>query len=185
MKIAISGTHSTGKSTALNLVRAYLEQAGYKVRLVSDLAVKCPLPILRDHTSESSLWIAVTGVSAEIECQASADVVLVDRPVIDAWGYLKAASKTPDPNSSAYRSLESPIRDWMPSYDVVFSTRLDPFIPIQSAKGRDLDEAYRAEVASNIREAYVHFGVKTEDVTSESAKELSIRVGAFLHSPKK
>jgi hypothetical protein len=101
MKIAISGAHSTGKSTALKVAREHLERKGYAVRLVSGLAVKCPLPILRDHTPESSLWIAATGVSTEIECEAKSDIVLVDRPVIDAWG-LKFVDMIPiHPSSSA------------------------------------------------------------------------------------
>ena len=173
MKIAISGTHSTGKSTALRAVGSHLERSGYKVLMVSDLAIKCPLPILRNHTAASSLWIASSGVSQEIECEADADIVLVDRPIIDAWGYLMAATIKPSHDSRALLTLEALIQRWMPSYDFVFSTQLDPSIKIENAKNRDLDEVYRADVAHNIIESYARFGVEPRILTSDSIPRFS------------
>jgi AAA domain len=93
MKIAISGTHSTGKSTALQSARDYLLNRGLDVAIVSDLAIKCPLPILRQHTPQSALWIAAQGVCSEIASASRSKIVLVDRPVIDAWGYMRAGAK--------------------------------------------------------------------------------------------
>jgi len=92
--IAVAGTHSTGKSTFLGAVRSALEKEGMVVGSVSDKASDCRsagFEILHKHTFESTLWIMSSVIQGELEAGLSADVVLVDRPVPDALGYLEAA----------------------------------------------------------------------------------------------
>ncbi len=94
MKIGIAGTHSTGKTTILEFVAQGIRNAGFTTTRVSDLAStarEAGFPILRDHTFESTLWIMARGICEELEAALKFDVVLVDRPVPDALGYLYAA----------------------------------------------------------------------------------------------
>src|SRR5437899_994966 len=96
VKLAIAGSHSTGKTSLLQSVERVLRSEGYRVTRVSDLAVEARdhgFPILREHTSASTLWIMTRGITLELEAELNADVVLVDRPVADALGYLSAALK--------------------------------------------------------------------------------------------
>jgi adenylylsulfate kinase-like enzyme len=70
MKIAVTGTHSTGKTTFINAVREELQGQGYRVAVVSDLgeeALNRGFPILYQHTPESTLWIMTTGIARELE----------------------------------------------------------------------------------------------------------------------
>ncbi|HEV7402652.1 MAG TPA: AAA family ATPase [Chthoniobacteraceae bacterium] len=96
IKLAISGTHSTGKTSLLQSVESVLRAEGYRVARVSDLATEARdhgFPILREHTFASTLWIMTRGITLELEAELNADVVLVDRPVADAMGYFSAALK--------------------------------------------------------------------------------------------
>ncbi len=94
MKIAVAGTHSTGKTTFLTRLRHLLETAGYQVASVAvpvAAARDHGFPILREQTAATTLWIITTAIAAELAAARRADVVLVDRPVTDALAYHLAA----------------------------------------------------------------------------------------------
>ncbi len=141
--VGIAGTHSTGKSTFLALLRSRLEQVGLRVGVVADKATNCRdagFGILQDHTFESTLWIMASVIRGELEAGLTADVVLVDRPVPDAIGYLEAALEVQE------RTISTAERDYLYAlgrlhgarYSVLFKTRLDPTIPLGSGRDRDL-----------------------------------------------
>ena len=94
VKLGVAGTHSTGKSTLVEALASALRERGLRVGRVADLATSARdlgFPILRDHTFESTLWIMTRGIAAELEAALRVDVVLVDRPALDALGYFWAA----------------------------------------------------------------------------------------------
>jgi len=94
IKIGVTGTHSTGKSSFLRALAPALEQRGLKTATVSGLAKRAKdvgFPILAEHNFHSTLWIMAEGLRQEAEASLGSDVILVDRPVLDALGYLLAA----------------------------------------------------------------------------------------------
>lgn len=159
IKIAVGGAHSTGKSTFLKRLREALKSRDVETSAVGDLASRCPLPILRKHTVESTLWIVASGIAEEVAAGYRSRVVLVDRPVVDAWAYLMAVGSgdiTLPPSPSA-NTLRNAIENWMPTYELVYQSSLNEAIPIEDNKGRDLDPAYRSEVAHRMDCAYKDF----------------------------
>ena len=150
VKIAISGTHSTGKTTTLRCACDRLRSAGLSVDIVPEMSSHCPLPIARAQTIESTLWIVLSMIRCEIERSAICDVLLVDRPVADAFAYLVAAQAArdaqPERPSPTYRSLVALIRHWSPTYRCVFRTCALPGLRIEDDGRRDLDENFRASV---------------------------------------
>lgn len=104
LTIAVTGAHSTGKSTFLAKLAHELRQHDIEVATAADLgeqAQQIGLPILHSHTYASTLWIMTRGISNEIATWPHADVLLIDRPVPDALGYYLAAldyrAEPPDP----------------------------------------------------------------------------------------
>lgn len=154
-KIGIAGTHSTGKTTFVTLLERTFAQLNVTTKRVRDLASEARdrgFPILREHTYESTLWIMTTGISRELELATAADVVIVDRPVGDALGYLGAALEhrgavLPDGDREV---LETLTRHHSRSYDVLFKTDVDPTIAIDRTKDRDFDPAYRLLCAHHV-----------------------------------
>lgn len=146
--VAVLGAHSTGKSAFLARLAHALRREQVQVSTVADLgeqAQRIGLPILRNHTWASTLWIITRGISEELEAWMHADVVLVDRAVPDALGYYRAAlayrGEQPDPRVQA--RLEALVRDHSTSYDLLYRTTLDPDIPLGDNKPRDPDQTFR------------------------------------------
>jgi hypothetical protein len=190
IKIAVTGTHSTGKTTFVDAVRAELEGEGYRVAVVSDLgeeALNTGFPILYNHVPESTLWIMSTGISRELEAGLAADVVLVDRPVPDALGYYRAAL--------AYREEACPT-NWAEylfalakhhsgTYDLIFNTQLDLSIPVGTNKPRDPDGRFRKMAADGITDVIGELELDSQPLTSDNHAESVARVLGFVRSRRK
>ncbi|MDU0294997.1 AAA family ATPase [Saccharothrix longispora] len=146
--VAVMGTHSTGKSTFLARLAHELRRAHLQVCTVADLgeqAQRVGLPILRNHTWASTLWIITRGISDELEAWLHGDVVLVDRAVPDALGYYRAAlaDRGEHPDPAVHARLEGVVRDHSVHYDLLYRTTLDPDIPLGTDKHRDPDADFR------------------------------------------
>ena len=184
MKIAVSGTHSTGKTTFLTRLRHLLETGGYHVASVADQAAAARdhgFPIMREQTATTTLWIITTGIAAELAAARRADVVLVDRPVTDALAYHLAAHtwrREPlDPARSEY--LTDIARHHTPSYDLIYRTVPDPALGIRDDGHRDTDPAYRDLVDRTITTVHTRLGIsavplESKDHTSSVRKALEL-----------
>lgn len=160
--IAFTGTHSTGKSTFVDKLTDIAEKRGLRVGIVKDNASECAkagFPILREHTFGSTLWIMTTVIREEQHEGLSADLVIVDRPVSDAIGYLEAALAVTG------RNVRPEDRDYLyalaklhaPRYELLFKTILDESVPL--GPDRDPDLAYRKNVDSHIDATLCRLGV--------------------------
>lgn len=66
--IAITGTHSTGKSSFLHTLAEQLHRDRIEVAIVADLGAEAAangLPILDRHTWATTLWFLSRGMAAE------------------------------------------------------------------------------------------------------------------------
>jgi hypothetical protein len=184
-KIAVTGTHSTGKTTFVNAVRDDLQGRGYRVAVVSDLgeeALNRGFPILCHHTPESTLWIMTTGIARELEAALTADVVLVDRPVPDALGYYRAAlayrdEAAPEP-VAAY--LLAVAEHHSRTYDLILSTELDPAIPLGTNKPRDPDGRFRVLAAHSIANVLHDLGIAGQPLTAGNQPTAVATTVAFV-----
>ena len=152
-KIGVAGTHSTGKTTLVNALRDRFEGRGMTVGHVDDLARRAAIigfPILREHTFESTLWIMAECMRQEAEQSRLCDVILVDRPVPDALGYLNAAlavtGRKIDPRR--LQALDSIARSYAVDYDVVVVTIHDDSIEL--GPGRNNDPIFRKAAADAV-----------------------------------
>ena len=167
MKIAVSGAHSTGKTTFLKAVRLRLDALNVDYQLVPDLALSCPLPILFRHTPESALWIVARGISEEISAISKSTLTLIDRPVIDAWAYLMASNhEYGNKDSPVLRTLVNSIESWVATYDIVYRTVINEGIPIDVKLGRYGDAIYRSKVGDCIEAACQRFTVVSRPLLS-------------------
>ena len=92
LKIGIGGSHSTGKTTFLTMLRDRLEDMDLSVFQIPSLATAAQdlgFPILTEHTYHSTLWIMAKGLCQEAHATLSKDILLIDRPIFDALGYFE------------------------------------------------------------------------------------------------
>ncbi len=151
VRIAVAGAHSTGKTTFLSNVEARLRDRGLKVGRVADLAQAARdlgFPILRDHVYESTLWIMAQGMRLEMEASKNTDVVLVDRPVPDALGYLLAALDVTNRHEARLPELHSIAQAHASYYDWFAYTVLDENVEL--GPDRDTDATFRRKAGERI-----------------------------------
>jgi hypothetical protein len=82
IKIGITGTHSTGKSSFLTALAPILQEHRLSSATIgghAERAKKLGFPILADHTFESTLWIMAECLRQEAEASLKADVTKADR----------------------------------------------------------------------------------------------------------
>lgn len=96
MKIAIIGTHSTGKTTILNAVAHELTRRGKTVVILPEYARLCPFPINEQTTLTAQLWIQHQQKEQEKEFDRPDIFLLCDRASIDNLAYLERIAGTED-----------------------------------------------------------------------------------------
>lgn len=179
--IGIAGTHSTGKTSFVDAALQEAERCGLSVAVVSDTATRCReagFPILRDHTFESTLWIMTSVIKAELEAGLKARLVLVDRPVPDALGYLEAALSATGRNISEEQRayLYGLAEHHAKRYSLVLKTQLDESIPLGPDRDRDPD--FRRSAGRQIDAVLARLGISCLDPNSDAAQE---RIRSILH----
>jgi thymidylate kinase len=92
-KIAFSGAHSTGKTTAFNAVYRYLSDKGFAIYPIQGIARSSPFPLNKDATPEGQRWIfykqAMLEEEAALKIRQSGEdgVILCERSIFDNLVY--------------------------------------------------------------------------------------------------
>ncbi len=183
-KIAVAGTHSTGKTTFMKDLKRRLTDTGLNVAYVHDSAAEAlaaGFPILRNHTFESTAWLIAHAIRLETAAALSADVILIDRPVPDAYGYLIAALRTTNRSIDQDRlgCLEAICKAWVNEYDLIFATKLDVSIPV--GPGRDGDQVFRVAAGEAVAEVLAKLAPDHHVLTSanlEQSIDLAMRIAS-------
>jgi predicted ATPase len=183
IKIGITGTHSTGKSTFIAAIRAGLERDHLKIASIDDLAQRARelgFPILSEHTFESTLWIMAECMRQEAEASLSADVVLVDRPVPDALGYLRAALEVTGRKIDERRvdELGAIARAHAGDYDLLVVSVLDPSVRL--GEGRDEDAKFREAAARHISALMADFAPDALQITTTNSEQIIVAALEFV-----
>jgi predicted ATPase len=186
LRIAITGTHSTGKSTFCSATSEALKKAGFRVSKVADLATKARehgFPILHNHTYESTLWIISQGIADELAAGLNVDVVVIDRGVPDALGYWLAAleHRNEQPRAAELHRIESIVRMYTTTYDLLFNTVLDPNIPLGTNQERDKDNTFRLAAAHHIEQTIRGIGARPITLINGSVQSAVDLVLALAH----
>jgi hypothetical protein len=185
IKIGITGTHSTGKTSFFDAIQQDLERLKLRTHRLGNFARNAQsigFPILTDHTYESTLWIMAQCMRLEAEASLSSDVILIDRPVIDALGYLRAALRLSGRTISERRldELTTIVKAHAPDYDLLIRTSLDTSIEL--GPGRDQDAQFRDAAASSIENLISEIAPGALILTPSNRNETAQRVVQFVES---
>jgi hypothetical protein len=107
----------------------------------------------------------------ETVASLSADVILVDRPVPDALGYLVAALEVTGRSLAPGRleRLEAICTAWIGEYDLTFVTHLDQDISIGS--GRDDDHEFRIAAGTAVSHLLRHIAPHAKGLGAHDADD--------------
>ncbi len=156
MKIAYSGTYGTGKtySTYMKAVELKKENPEKEVGSLVNVERECPLPINKNTTFESQMWIFARKVQEEIRLANIYDFLVCDCTVMDVVAYTwlaKGNNSSPDEDVQRMLNLA---HAWVRTYDRILwkSSRNNDWHNLDGT--RELDPDFRLQVEGKIRELY-------------------------------
>ncbi len=142
MKLAVIGTHSTGKTTLLVRLKDALGFLGLKSEIVPEMSRLCPFPINEETTLEAQKWILENQMLEEEKMKKEGLILLCDRATIDNLAYFWRAASIKKVNIGEW---EEKAINHMPTYDFVFKTQ--KLLLSSVADGlRATDEYFRQEI---------------------------------------
>ncbi len=118
MKIALIGTHGTGKTTLAHELVAELKKKGVNAGFLGEIAGECPLPINENTSIKSQKWIFHNQCKREIEEERKYSVLICDRSVLDNYVYYNY-------KFGENKAMEEMIREGIKEYDFLFRLPLN------------------------------------------------------------
>lgn len=187
-KVAFIGSHGIRKTTALLAFAATVQRAGRSVELGREVVRDNPLGFNERATGEAQLWVLVSQIRQELELAHKADVLILDRGVMDNFAYYLRACGGTD-----RFSVEPLVRAWSATYDVV--VRLLPDVELQADGVRSTNDTFRNEIETILDRTLPTFDLadrmltmNASNVTSRTdwfivLERLAVRVGGVVKPP--
>ena len=171
LRIAVLGTHSTGKTTLLKRIEMEMRGHGLTVARTGQLgkrAAATGLPKMQHHTVQSTEWILAQGILDETSAAAQgAELILIDRAAHDAIAYFEAAFafRGETPTRLERERLLTLASTQLPKYDLLFATVLDPSVPVDTGHAYDAD--FRRLVDDRVHRLLANDVIPHQKVTSD------------------
>ena len=157
--VAFSGTHGTGKTTAVYSCAAMLKRRNQRaeVGIICEVARRCPLPIVRRGCSavnpDAQRWIFTSQMAEEITAMKRYDLVVADRTVVDCIAYTRAGGL-----HELARAMMTMAGEHMHVYrEIYFKPAADCRYCADDGL-RNLDEDFRLRVEREMLEIYHALG---------------------------
>ena len=138
-KIAFIGSHSIRKTNAVHSFAGAVGRSGRSVEVGREVVRSSPLGMNEGATPEAQLWTITAQIKQELELRTAAEVLVLDRAVIDNFAYFLRATKGEDPFD--VRPL---VANWCDTYDLL--VRLKPDIPLKADGVRSTNTRFRNEI---------------------------------------
>jgi len=138
-KVAFIGSHGIRKTTAAHGFANAMQRAGRSVEYGREVVRDNPLGINEGATGEAQLWVLVSQIRQELTLAPKAEVLVLDRGVMDNYAYYLRACGGED------RFAIGPlVREWSGTYDLV--VRLHPDVDLASDGVRSTSDEFRLEI---------------------------------------
>jgi nicotinamide riboside kinase len=135
-KVAFVGSHGIRKTTAAHAFANTIQRCGRSVEYGREVVRDNPLGINEGATGEAQLWVLVSQIRQELELAPKAEVLVLDRGVMDNFAYYLRACGGTD-----LFDVEPLVRRWSTTYDLV--VRLTPDIALRADGIRSTSDAFR------------------------------------------
>lgn len=164
-KIAFIGSHGIRKTTAAHGFASVIQRAGRSVEYGREVVRDNPLGFNEGATGEAQLWVLVSQIRQELELAPKADVLVLDRGVMDNFAYYLRACGGED-----RFAVEPLVRRWSQTYDLV--VRLLPDIVLRADGVRSTNDEFRDTVETILDERLPGL-VATEAMVTVQASQVT------------
>lgn len=138
-KVAFIGSHGIRKTTAVHAFANTMQRAGRSVEHGREVVRDNPLGINESASGEAQLWVIMSQIRQEIRLSRNAEVLVLDRGVMDNFAYYLRASGGEDPFD-----VGPLVAKWSKTYDMV--VRLRPDIELREDGVRSTSDDFRDEI---------------------------------------
>lgn len=138
-KIAFIGSHSVRKTNAVHSFAGAVGRSGRSVEVGREMVRYNPLGLNEGATPEAQLWVIMAQIREELELRMRADVLVLDRAVVDNFAYFLRATKGEDPFD-----VKPLVARWCETYDLF--VRLRPDTPLKADGVRSTNERFRNDI---------------------------------------
>ena len=138
-KIAFIGSHAIRKTNAVHSFAGAVGRSGRSVEVGREVVRFSPLGMNERATPEAQLWVIMAQIREELELRMRADVLVLDRAVIDNFAYFLRVTKGQDPFD-----VTPLVAKWSTTYDLY--VRLRPDTPLIADGVRSTNERFRNEI---------------------------------------
>lgn len=144
-KVAFIGSHGIRKTTAVHAFANTMQRAGRSVDHGRGVVRDNPLGINEAATGEAQLWVIVSQIRQELQLSRNAEVLVLDRGVMDNYAYYLRANGGDDPFD-----VWPLVKKWSATYDMV--VRLRPDIALRDDGVRSTSDQFRSEIEALLDE---------------------------------
>jgi len=138
-KVAFIGSHGIRKTTAVHAFANTMQRAGRSVEHGREVVRDNPLGINEGATGEAQLWVLMSQIRQELRFAPNAEVLVLDRGVMDNFAYYLRACGGDDPFDVAPL-----VARWSATYDMV--VRLHPDVALRADGVRSTSDAFRDDI---------------------------------------
>ncbi|MEN8114573.1 MAG: AAA family ATPase [Actinomycetota bacterium] len=137
--MAFIGSHGIRKTTAAHGFAHAMQRAGRSVEYGREVVRDNPLGINEGATGEAQLWVLVSQIRQELTLAPKAEVLVLDRGVMDNYAYYLRACGGDD-----RFAVDPMVGEWSKTYDLVI--RLLPDVGLSSDGVRSTSDTFRDEI---------------------------------------
>ena len=138
-KVAFIGSHGIRKTTAVHAFANTMQRAGRSVEHGREVVRDNPLGINEGATGEAQLWVIMSQIRQELAFAPNAEVLVLDRGVMDNFAYYLRACGGNDPFGVGLL-----VTRWSETYDMV--VRLHPDVELRADGVRSTSDEFRDEI---------------------------------------
>lgn len=140
MKIALIGSHGTGKTTAVHELISILKKNSFDAGYLEETVRSCPFPINDNATEESQKWIFYEHFARELEFGRKSEILVCDRSLLDIYAYYYR-------KFGRNKAMEELVKENIGSYSLLFYFPLGKFNNRLSTDGvRSVDIKFQKEI---------------------------------------
>jgi deoxyadenosine/deoxycytidine kinase len=152
VKIVLSGTHCSGKTTTIRRLQKRLDDLGVDAACVFEIIRNCPYTINEGGSEQTEVWAISKQILAELNIKAK--VALLDRCIFDNVSYAEWTRQRGNLSKEAFEFISSVAFSWARLNPYVLIFVLDP-LPLVEDGMRSTNQKFQQEIHDIMSKLFV------------------------------